>query len=123
MQLIKEEIINLELKLIEAIKTSDIDFIENILHDNLLFLAPNGQIVTKEMDLTSHKSKQMTVEQIIPNFEDCNIIDDTAISVVVYDTKGIMLGQPISGQFRYIRNWKVFNDHIKMVSGACLQIS
>jgi ketosteroid isomerase-like protein len=123
MKLIKEEILTLELKLIEAIKTSDVDFIENILHDDLLFLAPNGQIVTKEMDLTSHKTKQMTVEQLIPNFEDFNIIGDTAISVVVYDTKGVMLGQPISGQFRYIRNWKVFNDHTKIVSGACLQIS
>lgn len=123
MKLIKEEIIKLEHKLIEAIKTSDIDFIENVLHHDLLFLAPNGQIVTKEMDLTSHKSKQMTVERLIPNFEDFNIIGDTAISIVVYDTKGIMLGQPISGQFRYIRNWKVFNADIKIVSGACLQIS
>jgi Domain of unknown function (DUF4440) len=103
MKLIKEEIIKLEHKLIEAIKASDIDFIEKVLHDDLLFLAPNGQIITKEMDLTSHKSKQMIVERLIPNFED--------------------LGQPISGQFRYIRNWKVFNDHIKIVSGACLQIS
>lgn len=123
MKFIKEEIIKLEYKLIEAIKTSDIGFIENVLHDDLLFLAPNGQVVTKEMDLTSHKSKQMTVEQLIPKFENFIIIDDTAISVVVYATKGVMLGQHISGQFRYIRNWKVFNDSIKIVSGACLQIS
>jgi ketosteroid isomerase-like protein len=122
-KIIKEEIIRLEYKLIEAIKTSDIDFIENVLHDDLLFLASNGQVVTKEMDLTSHKSNQMTVEQLIPNFEDCNIIGDTAISIVVYDTKGIMLAQPVSGQYRYIRNWKVFNDRIKIVSGACMQIS
>ena len=123
MTLTKEEIIKLEQKLIEAIKTSDIDFIENLLHDDLLFLAPNGLVVTKEMDLTSHKSKQMTVEKLIPTFEDFIIIGDTAISIVVYDTKGVMLGQPISGKFRYIRNWKVFNDQIKIVSGACVQIS
>jgi Domain of unknown function (DUF4440) len=88
MKLNKEEIIKVENKLIEVIKTSDIDFIENILHNDLLFLALNGQVVTKEMDLTSHKLKQMTVEQLIPNFEDLNIIGDTAISVVVRDTKG-----------------------------------
>lgn len=123
MKLIKQEIIKLEYELIEAIKISDINFIENVLHDDLLFLAPNGQVVTKEMDLTSHKLKQMTVEQLIPNFEDFTIIGDTAISIVVYETKGVMLGQPVSGKFRYIRNWKVFNDSIKIVSGACLQIS
>lgn len=123
MQLTEEEIIKLEYQLIEAIKTSDVDFIENLLHDDLLFLAPNGQVVTKEMDLNSHKSKQMSVEHLIPKFEDIKIIGDTAISIVVYDTKGVMLGENIAGQFRYIRTWKVFKDSIKVVSGACMQVS
>lgn len=122
MELTKEEIIKLEYRLIEAIKTSDIDFIENVLHDDLVFIAPNGQVVTKEMDLASHKSGEMTVEQLIPKFEDFNIIGDTAISIVSYDTKGTMLGQPISGRFRYIRSWKGFADGIKVISGACLQV-
>jgi ketosteroid isomerase-like protein len=123
MELTHEEIIKLEYRLIEAIKTSDINFIENVLHDDLLFIAPNGQVVTKEMDLASHKSGEMTVEQLIPKFEGFNIIGDTAISIVVYDTKGTMLGQPISGRFRYIRTWKVFTDGLKIISGACLQVS
>jgi hypothetical protein len=123
MKLIKEDIIKLEQQLIEAIKTSDIHFIENILHDNLLFLAPNGQVVTKEMDLASHRSGEMTVEQLLPSFEDFNIIGDIAISIVTYDTKGTMLGQPISGQFRYIRTWKAFTDGIKVISGACVRIA
>ncbi len=123
MKLTEEEIHKLEINLIEAIKTSDIDFIENVLHDNLLFLAPDGQLVTKEMDLDSHKSKQMTVEILIPKFETCKIVGDTAISVVVYNAKGTMLGEPISGLFRYIRNWKIINDSIKIVSGACIKIS
>ncbi len=123
MKLVKEEVIKLEYQLIEAIRTSDIDFIENILHDDLLFLAPNGLLVTKEMDLTSHRLKQMTVDQLIPSFEDFRIIGDTAVSIVVYDTKGVMLGQAISGRFRYIRNWKVINGQLRIVSGACIQIS
>lgn len=123
MKLINEKIVELEYQLTEAIKTGDVAFIENVLHNDLLFLAPNGQVITKEMDLTAHKSKQMIVEQLIPRFESLNIIGDTAISIVVYDTKGVMLGQRISGQFRYIRNWKVFNESIQIVSGACLQIS
>lgn len=65
----------------------------------------------------------MTVELLIPTIETCKIIGDTAISIVVYDTKGTMLGEPISGQFRYIRNWKVVNNSIKIMSGACIKIS
>jgi ketosteroid isomerase-like protein len=123
MKLVKEEIIKFEYQLIEAIRKSDINFIETVLHDDLLFLAPNGHIITKEMDLTSHRLKQMTVDELVPTFEDFKIIGDTAISIVVYDTKGVMLGQAISGRFRYIRNWKVINDQVKIVSGACMQIS
>ncbi len=119
----KRRIMKLEYQLIEAIKTSDIKFIENILHDDLLFLAPNGQVITKEMDLNSHKFRQMTVEQLVPKFEELILIGDTATSIVVYDTKGVMLGRPVSGQFRYIRTWKILNDRIKLLSGACLQIS
>jgi ketosteroid isomerase-like protein len=123
MKLTVEQISKLEHKLIEAIKTSDVDFIENVLHDDLVFLAPNGQLITKEMDIASHKSKQMTVELLIPTMETCKIIDDIAISIVVYNTKGTMLGEPISGKFRYIRNWKLMNGDVKIMSGACIKIS
>lgn len=122
MKPIKEEIIELEYQLIEAIKTSNINFIEKILHNDLLFIAPNGQVVTKTMDIASHQSGQMTVDELIPHFEDFKIIGDTALSVVVYNTKGTMLGQPISGQFRYIRNWKCFADGIQIISGACVAL-
>ena len=54
-----EEIITIENQLIEAIKTSDVTLLDNMLHDDLLFIAPNGQTVTKEMDLASHRSGQM----------------------------------------------------------------
>ena len=80
----EEEIIEIENKLIDGIKTSDIELLDKILHDDLLFIAPNGQTVTKEMDLASHRSGEMEVEQLIANFEDIKIIGDNAIVVVVY---------------------------------------
>ncbi len=123
MQPTREEIIKLEHQLIEAIKSSNVEFIESILHDDLLFLAPNGQVITKEMDLNSHKAKQMIVEQLLPDFEEIQIIGDTAIVVVVYHTKGVMLGTPINGKFRYVRTWKIFENTLKVISGACLQLS
>lgn len=123
MKHLEEEIIKLEYQLIEAIKTSNISFIDKILHNDLLFIAPNGQVVTKAMDIASHQSGQMVVDELTPHFEDCKVIDDTAISIVVYNTKGTMLGQPISGQFRYIRNWKLFTEGFQIISGACIAIS
>lgn len=118
----KSEIIYLETQLIEAIKTSDIGFLESVLHDDLLFLTPDGSIITKAIDLASHRAGEMIVKEIIATIEEINLIGDTAIAVVVYDTKGTMLGNPIEGKFRYIRIWKQFPDGIKIIGGSCCKI-
>jgi hypothetical protein len=122
MKISKTEIIEMENQLIEGIKKSDIAFLNRVLHDGLLFLAPNGQVITKTIDLASHQAGSMVVEQLIPTIEDINIIADTAVVVVVYDTKGIMLGKPIQGQFRYIRIWKQFPEGLKVIGGSCFKL-
>src|SRR5574337_208120 len=121
MKIQREEIVELEKALVEAITKSDIPFLEKILHDDLLFLVPDGSVITKEMDLASHRAGEMEVEKIVPMIEDISIMDDTAVAVVVYETKGKMLGHPIEGQFRYIRIWKKFHDGIKVIGGSCFQ--
>ncbi|WP_210465115.1 nuclear transport factor 2 family protein [Rufibacter roseolus] len=122
MMISKTEILGMEERLIEGIKGSDIKFLEKSLHKDLLFLAPNGQIITKEMDLASHRAGEMEVEQLIPTFEQVRIIGDTALVVVVYDTKGTMLGNPIQGKFRYFRVWKQFPDGLKVMGGSCIKL-
>lgn len=118
----KSQIIELETKLIEAIKTSDIDFLKNIMLDDLIFIAPNGQIVTKEMDLESHKSGTMKVESISHKFIAVHVEEDMAKVVVDYQTQGVMLGNPIHGDFRYLRFWKKSNNSWKIAGGSCHQI-
>ena len=122
MNITKNEIIELENKLVDGIKKSDIVFLDKVLHDDLLFLAPNGQIITKTIDLASHQSGEMLVEELILTIENVNVINDTAIAVVVYKTKGTMLGNPIQGKFRYIRIWKKFPDGLKVIGGSCFQL-
>lgn len=119
----KEEIIEVENQLIRGIKTSNVTLLDKMLHDDLLFIAPNGLVVTKEMDLASHRSGEMSVEQLTPTFEDVKIVGDNAIVVVVYDTRGKMLGNSIHGQFRYIRVWKLFSDGLKVIGGSCFRVS
>ncbi len=118
----KGDIIEIENQLIQGIKTSDVKLLDKLLHDDLLFIAPNGKTVTKEMDLASHRAGDMVVNELISKIEEINIIGDNAIVVVVYDTKGTMLGNTMQGQFRYIRIWKMFHDGIKIIGGSCLKV-
>lgn len=118
----KEQIIKVENTLIEAMKISDIDALNELLHDDLLFITPDGQTITKKMDLDSHQSRTMIIEKIISTIEKINLIEDIAIVTIVIDTKGTMLGQPIEGKFRYIRFWKLFENELRVIGGSCTQI-
>jgi len=108
-----------ELELIRGIRAGDIAYLEKVLHPDLLFIAPGGQVITREMDLASHKRGDMVVEALTPTFEDIRILGDVATVIVVYETRGTMLGHPIQGRFRYIRFWKESPGGIQVIGGAC----
>jgi len=118
----KEKIAMLEDELIRAIRASDVVALDQLLHDDLLFVAPNGQTVTKQMDMKSHRSGQMIVEKLESVIEEINVIGDTAVVTVVYQTKGTMLGNPIEGRFKYIRVWKLFETGWKVIAGSSMMV-
>lgn len=115
----KQDIVDLELQLIEGIKTCDVPLLDKMLHEELLFMVPDGSVITKAIDMESHRKGQMVVRSLVPEFESVNLIDDTAVVSVVYDTEGSMMGTPVKGKFRYIRIWKNFSDGIRVIGGAC----
>ena len=118
----RTEIERMELLLLEAIKTSDIAFLNKTIHEELLCVIPNGQTITKEMDLASHRAGDMKVEKLLHTIEDIKIIGDTAIAMVIYDARGIMLGNPIEGKFKYLRVWKRMNDDLKIIAASCFKM-
>lgn len=118
----KEQIIEAENNLIEAMKINDVETLDQLLHDDLLFITPDGQTITKKMDLDSHKSKTMIIEEIIPTIEKINLIEETAVVTIVFNTKGKMLGTPIAGKYRYIRFWKLVESTLKVIGGSCTPI-
>lgn len=122
MKIEKIDIEKMEYRLIDGIKNSNIDFLENVMHNDLLGIVPNGEIINKEMDLASHRSGNMIVEELIPTIEAINIIDDCAIVIITYETKGTMLGTPIEGRFKYNRIWKKFGNELKIISVSCMQL-
>jgi len=119
----KDSVLEAEMGLIVGIRKSDVQYLSRILHDDLLFIVPNGQAITKQMDLDAHRKGDMVVESLIPSFEDIRILGDMATVIVVYETKGTMLGNPIQGKFRYIRMWKEYSDGLKVIGGACFMLN
>ena len=118
----KALVIESENLLIAAMKAGNIEALDSLLHDDLLFITPDGQAITKKMDLDSHRSGTMIVDEINPEIENINIIGDTAVITIAIAAKGSMLGQPIEGRFRYIRVWKLVCNTLKVIAGSCTPI-
>lgn len=115
-------VLQLEEQLLAAMKASDVQALDQLLHDDLLFIIPNGQTITKRMDLDSHRAKQMVVEQLTAHYEQISLINDCAVVTLTLDTKGVMMNERIEGSYRYIRVWKMTGDLCRVIAGSCTAI-
>ena len=114
-------IIEVEKRLLEAMRKSDVNALNELLHDDLLFVLPSGEVITKQMDLETHSSGNLTFDEITSSIDSIQLIDENAVVTLSSKIKGKMLQQNFEGQFRYIRVWKMFNDTIKVIAGSCVQ--
>lgn len=114
---------NAENRLFSAQLAGDVDELNLLLHDDLIALLPNGQLLTKEMDLQAHRTKSMTIDKATFTIEEIKIVDDTAITLVSMKAEGKMQGAPLIGTFKYLRVWKQKDHFCKVVAASILQLS
>lgn len=114
----KTEILDLENKLYEAIKTNNTVVLDELLHNDLLFIIPSGETITKEIDLKTYREGNLKITAIIPNVEELNIIEELAIITLQLELKGFYNNEPFEGKFKYIRFWKKCSGGIKVVGGS-----
>ncbi len=118
----KEEISEAENQLFLAQLASNVDALDLLLYDHLVAVTPDGQMLTKEMDLNAHRSKAMIIENASTEIDEIRIIGDTALSVVTMTAKGKVKGEPLEGKFRYFRVWKRIDDMLKVVGASFMQL-
>ena len=117
-----EQIIEYEKRLLDAVKTCNIQVLDELLHDNLIFNIPTGQTITKEMDIENYRSGIMTVYDISTSDQTINTIENISTVVVTVHLKAKYADQIIDGKFRYLRVWKLFNNSWKVIAGSGFQI-
>lgn len=118
----KEEITEAENQLFLAQLANDADALDLLLYDHLVAVAPDGQMLTKEMDLNAHRSKAMIIENASTEIDEIRIIGDTALSVITMTAKGKVMGTPLEGKFRYFRVWKRIENTLKVVGASFMQL-
>lgn len=118
----QEQIIECEKRLLAAFKNNDIEVVEELLHDNLLFNIPNGQTITKEMDIANLRSGVMEIIEISISEQQICVTDDIATVAVTMYVRANLSNNLIESKFRYLRVWKFANNSWKVIAGSRFQI-
>ena len=118
----KQKILEVETQLLEAMKTSDVKTLDQLLHDDLLFVLPSGEVITKEMDLETHKSGNLVFEEITSSIDSIKQIGENDVVTLSLKIAGKMLEQHFECHFRYLRVWKMFDNHLKVIAGSGVAI-
>jgi len=117
-----EQIIESEKRLIEAMKTGDIKALDELVYDNLIFVIPTGQIITKSMDLENYQSGNMIISEIVTSEQIIKAVDDISTVTVTMFLKGKYDDQIIDGKYKYLRVWKLFDNSWKVIAGSVVPI-
>ncbi|WP_445737613.1 nuclear transport factor 2 family protein [Mariniflexile sp.] len=113
-----EQILECEIRLLEAMKSSDIKVLDELIHDNLIFNLPTGQTITKSMDIENYRSGNMSIQDISTSDYIIVSIETITTVAVTMSLKARYANQIIEGNFRYLRVWKLFDKSWKIIAGS-----
>jgi len=107
-----------------AMLSGDVEALDRLLDDDLLFVAPNGELARKSDDLDNYRSGNQSIHEHVPR--DLFIAlhgEDIAISSVVVELAGQLRGEAFAGTFRYTRTWRrVASGAWRIIAGAVVGV-
>jgi len=111
-----------EKELLIAMKNCDVHKLDSLLHEDLLFMIPDGQTITKEMDLETYRSGKMIINKITSSEQKIRLIGDTAIVTATIEMTGLYFNHILDGTYRFMRIWKSYNATWQVIAGSSTQL-
>jgi ketosteroid isomerase-like protein len=119
-----EEIAVLEAALREAQLSADIEALDRLISDDLLFTGPDGTLATKADDLSSYRNGIVRFTTHDPDeLRVRRVGANVAIAALRTRLEGTVAGTAFAGVFRYTRiwsreetgNWQIVAGHVSAV--------
>lgn len=104
---IETEIRAFEARLYAAMLASDVNELDALIADDLLFAGPTGELATKAMDLELHRSGGTQFHELTPKELEIRVWSEQfALASAKILLSGTYLGQAFAGEYRYTRIWR-----------------
>ncbi len=112
-----DEISRLEEQLRQAMLTSDVAALDELIADTLVFTMIDGSVLGKEDDLAAHRSRALTIALLEPSDQRIQMYDDVAIVAVRMHMRGTYGGSDFEGMNRYTRVWLQTQGRWQVIAG------
>lgn len=119
----QDQVIARENSLLEAMTTNNVDLLDDLLHDDLLFNGPDGTTAGKVMDLINYRSGNIHLHTATSHDLMINLIGDTAVVAVTVELQGNYLDESLDGRFRYLRVWKLIDNRWQVIGGSVVPLA
>lgn len=112
------EIKEREEKLRQAMLNSDVNSLDELLSSDLVFTNHLDQIMTKEDDISAHKSGDLNIKKIELFEQKIKALGELGIVTVLARIQGSFKGESSEGAFRFTRVWsRGPNNSWKLIVG------
>jgi ketosteroid isomerase-like protein len=108
-----------EIRLYSAMLASNVDELDALIADDLLFAGPTGELATKSMDLELHRAGGTQFHEFTPKELEIRVwSEEFALASAKIFLRGTYLGQEFAGDFRYTRVWRKGQQDWQIIAGS-----
>ena len=100
-----------------AMLANDVDALRSLLHDELTFTGPDGDIVQKDDDLAAHAQKKLKLSKLELFDLTVKVNGPVAHTSVRAEMTGTYEGAPADGSYKYTRSWKKQDGRWQVMTG------
>lgn len=119
-----KEIENLEGQLQKAMEQSDIETLDKLISDDLIFTLPNGLLISKEDDLNNYRNNVQNISKMeLLDLKILPMSKEIISTLTTCSLEGTFGDVDISGKYQYTRIWQKTNDQYKVTLGHVSFIS
>jgi hypothetical protein len=104
---IEAQIIALEERLRQAMLTSNVRVLDELIAAESIITSHQGKLLNKQDDLSAHQSGSIKIYELNPSERQIQIYDRMAIVSVRMQISGFYNASPASGDFRFTRVWAI----------------
>lgn len=106
----------------DAIVRSDVKILDQLLHDELVFVNHLGMIVSKKDDLAPHISGELKITAIGISDQNIRFFADTAVVTVSKTINGSYLKQEFETHVKFTRVWKFVDQQWKVIAASSVPV-